>query len=105
MWYSKIRSYGTHQDNKNLFLITRVPYKRVVNKFLGKDNRKFLISRFLISGLYCIEICGMPLCNCVMVLVAAPGPTEWRGAVNVGQFQGQGAHNGHEYTGPDARQS
>ena len=35
VYYSQIQ--GTHQDHENLFLITRVSYKCIVNKFLDKD--------------------------------------------------------------------
>jgi len=29
--YSKIRLLGTHRDHENVFLITEVPFKRIVN--------------------------------------------------------------------------
>ena len=35
--YSKIRLQGTHRHHENVFLITDVQYKRIVNQFHGKD--------------------------------------------------------------------
>ena len=35
--YSKICLKRNHRDHEKVFLITGVPYKRVVNYFLGKD--------------------------------------------------------------------
>jgi len=34
--YSEIHLKRTHRDHENLFLITEVPYKRIVNELLGK---------------------------------------------------------------------